>query len=127
MLNCSDHLAKSLKRAGTLELFGLESAPMQITESQKKYLRSLGHQLKPVVTVADAGLSESVLKEFNSTIDHHELIKVRIRSGDRATRDATIKELCETAKTQLVARIGNVALIYRRNDEKPKIPLPIGK
>lgn len=100
---------------------------MQITESQKKYLRGLGHQLKPVVTVADAGLSESVLKEFNSTIDHHELIKVRIRSGDRATRDATIKELCETAKTQLVTRIGNVALIYRRNDEKPKIPLPIGK
>jgi len=100
---------------------------MQITESQKKYLRGLGHQLKPVVTVADAGLSESVLKEFNSTIDHHELIKVRIRGGDRATRDATIKELCKTTKAQLVARIGNVALIYRHNDEKPKIPLPIGK
>lgn len=100
---------------------------MNLTESQKKYLRGLGHQLKPVVTIADAGLSESVLKEFNSTIDHHELIKVRIRSGDRPTRDATIKELCATAKTELIARIGNVALIYRRNDEKPKIPLPVGK
>jgi RNA-binding protein len=100
---------------------------MNLTESQKKYLRGLGHQLKPVVTIADAGLSESVLKEFNSTIDHHELIKVRIRSGDRPTRDATIKELCTTAKAELIARIGNVALIYRRNDEKPKIPLPVGK
>jgi RNA-binding protein len=100
---------------------------MNLTESQKKYLRGLGHPLKPVVTIADAGLSESVLKEFNSTIDHHELIKVRIRSGDRPTRDATIKELCATAKTELIARIGNVALIYRRNDEKPKIPLPVGK
>ena len=100
---------------------------MNLTESQKKYLRGLGHHLKPVVTIADAGLSESVLKEFNSTIDHHELIKVRIRSGDRPTRDATIKELCATAKAELIARIGNVALIYRRNDEKPKIPLPVGK
>ena len=100
---------------------------MHLTESQKKYLRGLGHQLKPVVTVADAGLSESLLKEFNSTIDHHELIKVRVRSGDRAVRDATINELCKTAKAELIARIGNVALIYRRNDEKPKIPMPVSK
>ena len=100
---------------------------MHLTESQKKYLRGLGHQLKPVVTVADAGLSESLLKEFNSTIDHHELIKVRVRDGDRATRDATLHALCKTAKAELVARIGSVALIYRRNDEKPKIPMPVSK
>lgn len=98
-----------------------------MTESQKKYLRGLGHQLKPVVTIADAGLSESLLKEFHSSIDHHELIKVRVRSGDRAARDATINELCGTTKAELVARIGNVALIYRRNDEKPKIPMPVSK
>ncbi len=100
---------------------------MELTESQKKYLRGLGHQLKPVVTIADAGLSESLLKEFNSSIDHHELIKVRIRSGDRATRDATIKELCGTPRAALVSQIGNVALIYRRNDKKPKIPMPVSK
>ncbi len=100
---------------------------MRMTESQKKYLRGLGHQLKPVVTIADAGLSESLLKEFNSSIDHHELIKVRVRSGDRAARDATINELCGTTKAELVSRIGNVALIYRRNDEKPKIPMPVSK
>jgi len=100
---------------------------MELTESQIKYLRRLGHQLKPVVTIADAGLSESLLKEFNSTIDHHELIKVRVRGGDRATHDATIKELCGTAKAELVSRIGNVALLYRRNQEKPKIPMPVSK
>lgn len=127
MLNCANQPSISFKIAGTRELFGLESAPMQLTESQKKHLRGLGHQLKPVVTISAAGLSESLLKEFNSTIDHHELIKVRVRSGDRVTRDATINELCETTKAELIARIGNVALIYRRNDEKPKIPMPVSK
>lgn len=117
----------SFKCAGTRRLFGLESAPMQLTEPQKKYLRGLGHPLKPVITIADAGLSVSLLKEFNSTIDHHELIKVRVRSGDRATREATIDALCDTAKAELVARIGNVALLYRRNQEKPKIPMPVSK
>lgn len=98
---------------------------MGLSESQKKLLRGLGHQLKPVITVGDAGLSESLLKEFSSTIDHHELIKVRVRAGDRETRDQIIGELCDKESADLVTRIGNVALIYRRNNEKPKIPLPI--
>jgi len=98
---------------------------MDLSESQKKFLRGLGHQLKPVITVADAGLSDSLLKEFSSTIDHHELIKVRVRAGDRDTRDKIISELCTKESANLVTRIGNVALIYRRNNEKPKIPVPI--
>jgi RNA-binding protein len=97
---------------------------MPLSESQKKLLRGLGHQLKPVVTVGDAGLSDSLLEEFRSTIDHHELIKVRVRGGDRQVRDSLISELCEKESAHLVTRIGNVALIYRRNDDKPKIPLP---
>jgi RNA-binding protein len=98
---------------------------MKLSESQKKLLRGLGHQLKPVITVGDAGLSDSLLKEFSSTIDHHELIKVRVRAGDRETRDQIINELCEKESANLVTRIGNVALVYRRNENETKIPLPI--
>jgi len=97
---------------------------MQLSEPQKKLLRGLGHQLKPVITVGDAGISESLLKEFRSTIDHHELIKVRVRAADRQTRDALINDLCSKESAQLVTRIGNVALIYRRNNDTPKIPIP---
>lgn len=99
---------------------------MHLSEPQKKLLRGLGHQLKPVITVGNAGISESLLKEFRSTIDHHELIKVRVRAADRQSRDALINNLCTKESAQLVTRIGNVALIYRRNDEKPKIPIPAG-
>ena len=98
---------------------------MKLSEPQKKFLRGLGHQLKPVITVGDAGLSDSLMKEFKSTIEHHELIKVRVRTGDRETRDTIISDLCKKGAAELVARIGNVALIYRRNDEKPQIPLPL--
>lgn len=98
---------------------------MPITESQKKFLRGLGHPLKPTIMVGDAGLSDSLLNEFEATIGHHELIKVRVRVGDRHARDATINDLCTKGRAQLVTRIGNVALVYRRNDDKPKIRLPI--
>ncbi len=89
-----------------------------------KFLRGLGHQLKPVVTVGDAGLSSSVMQEFNSTISHHELIKVRIRASGRENRDALIDELCQLGSANLIQRIGNVALIYRPNPEDTRIKLP---
>jgi RNA-binding protein len=97
---------------------------MDLSEAQKKFLRGLGHQLKPVIMIGDAGLSEPLLREFLTTITHHELIKVRIRSGDRASRDAVITELCQNESTHLISRVGNVALVYRPNTEKPKIRLP---
>lgn len=96
---------------------------MQLTERQKKHLRGLGHRLKPVVMIGDAGLTDAVLQEFVSTIGHHELIKAKVRVGDRDARDAIIDELCSRGEATLVARVGNVALFYRRNDEKPRISL----
>ena len=99
---------------------------MALTESQKKFLRGLGHQLKPVIMIGDAGLTDAVMKELLATLEHHELIKVRVRVGDRSARDAIIDQICNDATASLVTRIGNVALIYQRNDEKPGIPLPLG-
>ena len=98
---------------------------MNLSETQKKFLRGLGHQLKPVIMIGDAGLSDAVLKEFCSTIAHHELIKVRVRAGDRETRDRIINDLCTKGSAELVTRIGNVALVFRRNEDEPQIPLPL--
>jgi RNA-binding protein len=91
---------------------------MTLSEPQKKHLRGLGHALKPVVTVGDSGLSDSVLAEFESTLKHHELIKVRVRVGDRAARDKIIETLCSDSAANLIQRIGNVALLYRPNLNK---------
>ena len=91
---------------------------MNLNERQKKFLRGLGHQLKPLIMVGDAGLSESLMAEFESTLDHHELIKVRVRVGDRDARDEIIDTLCDRGSAQLIQRIGNVALLYRPNVKK---------
>ena len=100
---------------------------MNLNEAQKKFLRGRGHQLKPLIMVGDAGLSDSLLAEFESTLDHHELIKVRVRVGDRDARDEIVATLCRKGRAELVQRIGNVALLYRPNlNKKPekRIRLP---
>ncbi len=97
---------------------------MTLSESQKKYLRGLGHALKPLIMVGDRGLSDSLRTEFESTLDHHELMKVKVRVGDRQARDAIIEELCSKAGALLIQRIGNVALLYRENPEQKKVRIP---
>jgi RNA-binding protein len=97
---------------------------MNLSESQKKYLRGLGHALKPLVLIGEAGLSDSVRAEFESTLSHHELIKVSVRVGDRKERNAIITELCASSGAALVQRVGNMALLYRQNPEKKKIVIP---
>tara|TARA_B100000378_G_scaffold86632_1_gene68474 strand:- start:619 stop:915 length:297 start_codon:yes stop_codon:yes gene_type:complete len=92
--------------------------------AQKKYLRKLGHQLKPVIFIGNSGLSESVLTELSSTINHHELIKVKIKASNRIIRNQIVDEICKKISTQLVTQIGGIALIYKRNSENPKIKLP---
>ena len=99
-------------------------ADAPLTQAQRKHLRELGHRLKPSILVGDAGVSDALFREFESTLDHHELVKVKVRAGNRETRDRMIEDLCRRAAATLVSRIGNVALIYRPDAEQPRSRLP---
>lgn len=86
----------------------------KLDAGEKKQLRAIGHSLKPIVTVAGAGLTDGVLAELNRALDDHELIKVKIAVGDRELKHTTISQLCERSGAILVQTIGNVALVLRK-------------
>jgi len=96
---------------------------MQLTERQRKNLRRLGHGLKPIIFVGQAGASAAVLQELEQSLAHHELLKVNIRGANRTDRDATISALVSASGAQLIQKIGNMALLYRQHPEAPKIKL----
>lgn len=96
---------------------------MSLTEKQKKHLRGLGHALDPVLLTGGAGITPGLLAELDSTLAHHELIKVKVRASDREERDAMVQALCEASGAELVQRIGNVALLWRPNPERRRVPL----
>jgi len=95
-----------------------------LTEKQKHHLRGLGHQLKPVVLIGANGYTEAVRAEIDIALTRHELIKVRVSVGDRDLRDQAIAKLCDDAGAELIQRIGHIALIFRRNSDKPRVTLP---
>lgn len=93
---------------------------MALTQEQKKQFKSIGHHLKPVLIVAENGLTEGVLAELDRALNDHELIKVKINLAEREDRQAVIAELCQIARCELAQVIGKMALIYRKNPKPNK-------
>lgn len=85
--------------------------------ASKKKLKAQAHSLKPVVIVGQAGVTDGVLAETEIALDHHELIKVKIRA-DRDDRIALCNKICATTKAELVQTIGQIVVLYRHNPKK---------
>ncbi|MBB3104047.1 RNA-binding protein [Azomonas macrocytogenes] len=93
---------------------------MSLSNEQKKHFRTIGHHLKPVVIIAEGGLSAGVLAELDRALTDHELIKVQLRLSEREERRALIDELCHGGNCQLIQVIGKIALVYRKNPKANK-------
>ena len=97
---------------------------MSINNKQKKFLRQAAHHLKPVIWAGQHGISDNLVKEIEQALERHELIKIKLRLGEREERDAGITKICEESDAELVQRIGNIVTLYKKNEEKPIIKLP---
>jgi len=94
---------------------------MSLSNQNKKHFRVIGHNLKPIVTVAGKGLSENVLAELERALDDHELIKIKVAIEDRELRKATIEQARSKLNAENVQEIGKIALFYRESSQdKPK-------
>jgi RNA-binding protein len=90
---------------------------MSLTEKMKHDLRGRGHALKPVVSVGNAGLSKAVLREIGLSLEHHELMKIRISGAEREERKQLIARICDDFNAELVQAVGHIALIYRKKPD----------
>ncbi len=103
------------------------AAPDKLTGKQTRHLRALAHSLKPIVQVGKNGWTDAVRDQIDQALLDHELIKVRV-GGESPTE---LKEFAAQATTALAAQlaqtIGNIAVLYRRHPDEPKIQLPKGK
>ena len=100
------------------------SAP-ELSEKQRRHLRGLAHDLKPIIRLGNAGLTDAVATETARALHDHELIKVKAPGGgEREARDALFTELAQRTASALIHRIGNVAVLYRPHATLPKILIP---
>ena len=89
---------------------------------QRKYLRGLAHDLKPIVQIGHEGISEGVVAAVEQALNDHELIKVRMH----APRDkkAMAEELAARSNAHLCGVVGHTAILFKPHPEQPRIELP---
>lgn len=97
---------------------------MPLSRNQIKHLRSLAHNLSPVVMIGQHGLTENVMTELESALLHHELVKIKIASDDRLERQQLATTLATDTGAETVQVIGKMLVLFKRNPNKPKVQLP---
>ena len=101
-----------------------------LSGSQRKYLRGLAHNLKPVVLVGQRGLTESLVDSVLQALDDHELIKIKFNEyKDKEDKKRLIEELETRTGAELAGLVGHVAILYKAHpqEDRKKIILPGSK
>jgi putative YhbY family RNA-binding protein len=93
---------------------------MKLTPAERSELRSQAHALDPVVMIGEAGLTPSVMKEIDVSLNAHELIKIRVFGDDREARVEMYDTICAELNAAPVQHIGKLLVIYRPKKEKSK-------
>ncbi len=95
-----------------------------LTGKQKRFLRTLGVALEPVVIVGKEGVTPAVVQTAREAAEKRELIKVRVLPNAPEEPKDAIERLTERVDADLVQIIGRSGLVFRRNFKKPRIELP---
>lgn len=90
-----------------------------LTPKARRALRARAHALDPTVMIGEAGLTPAVLREVDTALKSHELIKIRVLGADRAQRARLDAELCAALGASPVQRIGKMLVLYRPRPEEP--------
>ena len=83
----------------------------------KNELRARAHALNPVVWVSENGPTESVIREINTALNAHELIKIRLNSDSRETRQTWIVKICAETDALHIQTIGKIVVVFRKSDD----------
>ena len=91
---------------------------IELTTSERRALRADAHHLDPVVMIGGDGLTPAVVKETDSALKAHGLIKVRVLGDDRAAREEIFAQLCDQLNATPIQHIGKLLVIWRPIPDK---------
>ena len=86
---------------------------LQLSSVARRELRARAHSLNPVVSIAENGLTDAVLKEIDVNLNAHELIKIRVYGDSRENRLAHLEKICSELGAAAVQHIGKLLVVYR--------------
>ena len=84
-----------------------------LTGKQKRHLRALGHKLKPLIQIGKKEIEAALIAETNASLDHHELVKVKLLEGCMLDKHQASEALSEACQADVAQILGKTFLLYR--------------
>lgn len=98
-----------------------------MTSKQRAFLRSLATNIDTIVMVGKGGMSGNIIKQTDDALTARELIKGKVLETSDINSRETAEILAKETNSEVVQVIGTKFVLYRRNNDEPKIILPKDK
>ena len=95
-----------------------------LTGKQRRHLRALAHDMKPIVQVGKGGIDGGLIGAVDQALTDHELVKVKVGESAGLDRHEAAENLATATKSEVAQVLGNIVLLYRPDPEDPQIKLP---
>ena len=95
-----------------------------LTGKQKRYLRSLAHNIYPTFQIGKGGINENMIQQISETLQKRELIKIHILQNNFDDKNDLAQTLSQATNSEVVQVIGSMIVIYRESQENKEISLP---
>jgi putative YhbY family RNA-binding protein len=86
---------------------------LELTPAARREHRAAAHHLAPVVMIGNDGLTDAVVKEADTALRAHGLIKLRAAGEDRARREEQLATLADRLNAAPVQHIGKLFVLWR--------------
>lgn len=95
-----------------------------LTGKQKRYLRSIAHNLDPIFQIGKSGINENMIAQIDDTLENRELIKIHVLQNNFDDKNEIAVALSNATKSEVVQVIGSMIVIYRESVDNKEITLP---
>ncbi|PTK70654.1 ribosome assembly RNA-binding protein YhbY [Staphylococcus haemolyticus] len=96
-----------------------------LTGKQKRYLRSLAHNLDPIFQIGKSGINENMIAQIDDTLENRELIKIHVLQNNFDDKNELAVALSNATKSEIVQVIGSMIVIYRESVDNKEIYITI--
>ncbi len=95
-----------------------------LTSKQRAYLRGLANTIETILIVGKGEITDNIIKQAQDALTARELIKGKtLENSSYSSREAA-ELIAEKCGADVVQVIGSKFVLYKRNEDEPKIVLP---
>lgn len=98
-----------------------------LTGKQRRHLRALAHDLKPIVQIGRGGIDEGLVAAIDQALTDHELIKVKLGEAAGLDRHEAADAIASKTSSEVAQVLGYTLVLYRPDPDDPQIKLPKAK